>query len=451
MLVATMRNHLVELVLLLLPVAITTAVAAVAAAAASKPNGNINLNSTLTARENSSYWLSPSGDFAFGFIPLPSNPFLFLLAVYYANLSSSPTIILIPFRNQTFSLNSSVVLTADGQLSLRDPSGAEVWNPSVQNAAYAAMLDSGNFVLASSDGTYLWESFSSPVDTILPTQSLLPDSKLIAKLADDDFDEGRFEIIMQGDGGLYFYSIAVPTGFLYSQYWDTNTNISNSRLFFNSTGRIDVVSATGEVISTLTTAVTKSTADFYHRGTIDPDGVFRHYVHQKPSTDGTAGEWKVMDFKPADICRALMTNVGSGVCGFNSYCGYDYSGMVACQCPEGYSWVDPKRTYKGCKPDFAMPSCNDGAQNVGFKMVAVSNLDFPLDDYDQFNPVNEDDCAQLCLNDCFCVASISDGVGNCWKKKFPLSNGVKGAYVRRTAFLKVGKNDTLPSYPPTAS
>ncbi|KAG0467908.1 hypothetical protein HPP92_017236, partial [Vanilla planifolia] len=434
------RPHL-DFLLLLLIVAITMHVAA------SQPRGNITLNSSITAGENLSYWLSPSGDFAFGFVPLPNNSSLFLLAIYYANLPNSSTIIWIPNRNQTLSLNSSVVLTTDGQLSLRDQAGAEVWNPSVQNAAYAAMLDSGNFVLASSSGSYLWESFSSPIDTILPTQSLGPNSELIAKLADDDFNNGRFKIKMQDNGDLVFYFIAVPTGFQYSQYWDTNTNISNSNLFFNSSGRVDLVSPTGQLIDTVTSVKTNSTADFYQRGTIDPDGVFRHYVHPKSSTDGAAAEWTPMDSKPRDICSALTTTSGSGVCGFNSYCGYDHSGMVACQCPEGYSWVNPKRTYKGCKPDFAIPKCIDGFQSVGFKMVTVNNLDFPFGEYEQFYPMNADDCKQLCLDDCFCAASISDGVGDCWKMRFPMSNGEKGSNVQRIAFLKVGNNDTLPSLP----
>ncbi|KAG0466240.1 hypothetical protein HPP92_017820 [Vanilla planifolia] len=435
-----MGYPLLGFLLLLDLVAITTA-----AAANGQSSGNITLNSSLTAGAKLSYWLSPSGDFAFGFVPLPGDSSLFLLAIYYATIPNSSNIIWIPALNLTLSLDSSVVLTPDGQLSLRDPTGAEVWNPSVQNAAYAAMLDSGNFVIGSSNGSYLWESFSSPVDTILPTQSLLPNSKLISKLANDDFNEGRFEIIMQGDGSLYFYSISVPTGNLYSAYWSSTQNPSNSRLFFNSSGRIDLVTPTGEVISALTTAVTKSTADFYHRGTIDPDGVFRHYVHPKPSTEGAADQWTVMDFKPADICRTQMKGLGSGTCGFNSYCQYDSSGMVICQCPEGYSWVDPKRTYKGCKPVFAMPSCIDGVQSVGFRMVAVINLDFPLDDYEYFNPMNADECAQRCLEDCFCAASISDGTGNCWKKKFPMSDGVNDTSVQRTAFLKVGSNDALPS------
>ncbi|KAG0467909.1 hypothetical protein HPP92_017237 [Vanilla planifolia] len=332
-----MGYPLLGFLLLLDLVAITTA-----AAANGQSSGNITLNSSLTAGAKLSYWLSPSGDFAFGFVPLPGDSSLFLLAIYYATIPNSSNIIWIPARNQTLSLDSSVVLTPDGQLSLRDATGAEVWNPPFKNAAYAAMLDSGNFVIGSSNGSYLWEKFLQsgrhhPSHAVPPPQlqtHLKASQRRLQRRPVRDHHARR--------------RTRQTAGF-----------------FFNSSGRIDLVTPTGEVSSALTTAVTKSTADFYHRGTIDPDGVFRHYVHPKPSTEGVADQWTVMDFKPADICRTQVKGLGSGTCGFNSYCQYDSSGMVVCQCPEGYSWVDPKRTYKGCKPVFAMPSCIDGVQTLG--------------------------------------------------------------------------------------
>ncbi|PKU86612.1 G-type lectin S-receptor-like serine/threonine-protein kinase RLK1 [Dendrobium catenatum] len=120
-----------------------------------------------------------------------------------------------------------------------------------------------------------------------------------------------------------------------------------------------------------------------------------------------------MDFKPTNICDNLITTTGSGACGYNSYCGYDKKQMVSCQCPVGYSLINLNKTYMGCKPNFTMPSCISGAPNKGFQMVRVEKLDFPKDDYDQFNPKNEADCEQHCLDDCFCAASIYDGIGNC--------------------------------------
>ncbi|PKU76972.1 G-type lectin S-receptor-like serine/threonine-protein kinase RLK1 [Dendrobium catenatum] len=93
-----------------------------------KPHSNITLNSFVMATAFSSRrlsWLSSSGDFAFGFLPLPTNSSLFLLAIWYANLPKT-TIIWTPNRNKPVPSNSSVILTSDGQLSLRHPAGTEI-------------------------------------------------------------------------------------------------------------------------------------------------------------------------------------------------------------------------------------------------------------------------------------------------------------------------------------
>ncbi|XP_020582293.1 G-type lectin S-receptor-like serine/threonine-protein kinase LECRK3 [Phalaenopsis equestris] len=417
---------------------------------ASQSSKNITLTSfltTTTAGDRNLSWLSPSGDFAFGFLPLPTNSSLFLLAIWFSNLPSTTptTIIWTPNRDKPLSPNSSVILTSDGRLSLRDPAGTEVWSPGAPAAAYAAMLDTGDFVLAGSDSSVLWESFSDPTDTIVPTQTLKPDSKLVAKVNNGDFSEGRFKLEMQPDGNLVFYQIAVPTGHQYSSYWATNLPIANSssgrRLVFNLSGTIDLISPAGTVQTTLTSATTKSTSDFYHRATLDYDGVFRHYVHPKPSAfSGGSPEWLIMDFKPPDICQSLLTSPGSG------NCGYDTTQMVSCHCPPGYSWRDANRTYLGCRPNFTMPSCISGVPSEGFQMERVEKLDFWGQDYDQFSPMDEAECMQQCLDDCFCAASIHDGQSNCWKKKLPFSNGRKGSYVNRTAFIKLGNDGDLPSF-----
>ncbi|KAL0915933.1 hypothetical protein M5K25_013402 [Dendrobium thyrsiflorum] len=433
--------------LLLLPIITFTV-------AAAQPNSNITLSSFLTttaAGVRNLSWLSPSGDFAFGFLPLPSNSSLFLLAIWFANLPNTKTLLWTPNRDKPLFPDSSVIITSDGQLSLRDPTGTEVWNPGAPEAAYAAMLDTGDFVLAAYDSSVLWNSFSNPTDTILPTQTLSAGTKIIAKLSDDDFSDGRFKLRMQADGNLIFYQIAIPTGYKYRPYWAANSHEkANSRLVFNVSGSIDLISPNGYVLSTLTSATTKSTSDYYHRGTLDYDGVFRHYVYPKPTTvAGGATEWQLMDFKPDDICQNFITTSGSGACGFNSYCDYDTKQMVTCQCPVGYSWVDPSRTYMGCKPNFTMPTCISGVPGKGFQMVRIEKIDFPFENYDQLNLMNEEDCEQHCLDDCLCVASIYDGINNCWKKKFPFSNGRKGNYLSTVAFLKVSNDDNLPSSPLT--
>ncbi|PON48830.1 hypothetical protein PanWU01x14_235330 [Parasponia andersonii] len=50
-------------------------------------NGNITIGASLFAAENSSSWLSASGDFAFGFRPIEiDQDILFLLCIWYAKI-----------------------------------------------------------------------------------------------------------------------------------------------------------------------------------------------------------------------------------------------------------------------------------------------------------------------------------------------------------------------------
>nr|CAB3448999.1 unnamed protein product [Digitaria exilis] len=136
---------------------------------------NITLGSSLTPRGRNNFWLSPSGDFAFGFRPMEGNTSSYLLAVWFNRISDRTVAWYVkttypdPAPVQVPS-GSRLQLISNGTLSLQDPSGTEVWNPKAVGAAYAAMLDTGNFVLAAADGSTKWGTFDNPADTILLTQ-----------------------------------------------------------------------------------------------------------------------------------------------------------------------------------------------------------------------------------------------------------------------------------------
>ena len=111
--------------------------------------------------------------------------------------------------------------------------------------------------------------------------------------------------------------------------------------------------------------------------------------------------------------------------------------MPDCMCPPYYSFFDPIRKYQGCKPDFMPQSCEPGGETL-FELTEMDNVDWPRSDAEHFKPLNVTECKDSCLKDCFCsVAIYTDG--ECWKKKFPLSNGRKANDVNRQAFIKYSK------------
>ncbi|KAM3372842.1 hypothetical protein ACQJBY_019638 [Aegilops geniculata] len=419
---------------------------------------NITLGSSLTPQGPNSSWLSPSRDFAFGFRPVEGNTSWYLLAVWFDKIpektvawyakSSQDTLVQVP--------SSSVLqLTTDGLLSLRNPSNDEVWSPRVTGAAYASMLDTGDFRLVGADGKPKWNTFDFPADTILPTQ-VLPvgqqDKALRSRLIATDYTNGRFLLAVQSDGNLVFYPIAEPTTKRYDAYWASNTVGNGSQLVFNETGRIYFTTTNGTQIN-ITSAEVNSMGDYFNRATLDLDGVFRQYVYPKSRQAARVWglKWTAVSSVPQNICQVIMANnAGSGACGFNSYCSFDgtQDQTTICLCPDHYKFFDEDRKYKGCRPDFEPQSCdlNEEAAEAQFEMTQIDNVDWPLADYEEYSPIDLTECRRLCIIDCFCATAVFHASTNtCWKKKLPLSNGKMAESVDRMVLIKARRSNNTQS------
>ncbi|WOK95284.1 G-type lectin S-receptor-like serine/threonine-protein kinase LECRK3 [Canna indica] len=407
---------------------------------------NITRGTTLTAAGSTSSWLSPSGDFAFGFFPIKADASLFLLAIWF--VSTTPKTIVWSAKRDPVASGSTLQLTSDGRLSLEDHAGTEVWSAGQSNASSAALLDSGNLVLADAS-SILWRSFDFPMDTLLPGQVLTLGSSLRSQLTDTDFSDGRFVLVAENDGNLDLRPLALPSGNQYDSYWSTDTAGSGSQLVYNESGSI-YFALTNDTLLNITSAATYSTQNFYQRARLDPDGVFRLYIYPKKGTaSGSWREtWNVVAKVPADICQAINSdNGGSGACGFNSYCSsVGDQTKVNCKCPPQYSFLDPQHDYKGCTQDFLL-NCKQYDPNQ-YTLSPMDNVDWPFSDYEHYTGVNEAQCREYCLEDCFCAVAIYYNRNECWKKKLPMSNGKMGSYVDRRALIKVAKDNASLALPP---
>ncbi|KAK4414415.1 G-type lectin S-receptor-like serine/threonine-protein kinase LECRK3 [Sesamum alatum] len=412
---------------------------------------SIDLGSVLTAGGNRP--ISPSGEFAFGFRPLLRSPStnqdLFLLAIWYNK---------VPEETIVWSLNdhrvpegSRIELTNEGQLVLYNSQDQQVWKAETGNerTACAAMLDSGNFVLINGASIYIWESFRLPTDTILPGQRLRKGGRLTSRQSDTNSTDGGFQLRMQPDGNLVLYSILLPTEVITDAYWATGTNHpdADSELVFDEAGFIYIEDRNKNILN-ITKRNLGSRQDFYYMARIDEDGVFRHYNHPRRNYAADARTympaWSIVQTTPEDMCRAVSGNLGSGACGYNSYC-VNLDGRPNCLCPEGYSPLDSLDLRRGCKPNFQLPSCQQNGWESDIASVEfkeLNNTDWPFTDYElQTGPeVDKERCKEFCLRDCFCAAAIYNG-NNCWKKRFPLSNGRQSTAVNRIALIKVPRNN----------
>ncbi|XP_022965410.1 G-type lectin S-receptor-like serine/threonine-protein kinase LECRK2 [Cucurbita maxima] len=413
----------------------------------SQPYKNITRDSSLTAQNNNndSYWPSQSGDFAFGFLQFGSDRFL--LAIWF-NKIPEKTVVWSANRDGLAPGGSRVHLTNHGQFVLNDPEGRPIWSANLGDNAgsvsYAAMLDSGNFILAGSDSQVLWQSFDYSTDTILPTQIMKAD--LISSYSETNYSKGRFLFSMTGEGNLVSaYPSIIPMRRTATLYWKSDTQGSGFQLVFNLSGSIYISEGNGGRVVKVLTNNTPSTKDFYHRALLEYDGVFRQYVYPKNGNDTSPSPWRkawsqVSNSIPPNICVTINDGIGSGACGFNSYCSLGDNQRPVCSCPHGYERIDPNDEAKGCKPSFVPQSCGNNSSS-DFEFVSIEYSDWPSSDYEAFSEVNEDWCRRVCLEDCFCAAVVFRG-NNCWKKRFPLSFGRVDLEFTGKALIKVRKDNS---------
>lgn len=249
-------------------------------------------------------------------------------------------------------------------------------------------------------------------------------------------------------------TIALPTDFAYSNYYHSNTsdglNGMNSgyKVVFNESGYLYVMRRNGNVVN-LTSGNIPSTGDFYHRATLDFDGIFTQYAHPKAPRNGTwVQSWFSIWYEPKDICSDMTGDEGPGACGHNSICTLDSFGRPTCECLPGFSLEDPNKKLSGCKQD-KVRKCEQGSSNPEelFEIHSLSNTFWPFSaNYERFPLSSEDQCRRSCISDCNClVATVRDGT--CWKKKLPLSNGRLERNTYGKALVKVAKSDDSSEIP----
>ncbi|KAF2290347.1 hypothetical protein GH714_011781 [Hevea brasiliensis] len=341
---------------------------------ASTTTESAGVGDSLTAGDKrAQLWLSPSGDFAFGFRQLVKR-YLYLLAIWYNKIPDKTIVCL---------------------------QGTEIWKAgfNLGDAANGFMNDTGDFILSNSAFEILWRSFDHPTDTLLSGQtlnSLLPrqilDSggqMLSSRLTETNFSRGRFQFHLIPDGNAVLNTINLPTGFAYEAYFWSNTvdsNPSNAGLHvvFDELGYLYVFRASSKR-ELLTTGTVVAAAENYHRVTLIFYVVLVQYTHAMNST-GNGGNWSIIHSMPDDICTDLTRLNGTRPCGFNGIRQLSKDRRPTCSCPQRFSLLNPNDDYGSCRPDFYTQFCEDVSNSPeDFDFLELENTNWPASNYEMYH------------------------------------------------------------------
>lgn len=125
-------------------------------------------------------------------------------------------------------------------------------------------------------------------------------------------------------------------------------NNSGYQVYFDRCGYMYILRRNGQRFD-LTHRTGLQSSAYYHGAILNFDGVFDQYYHPKVFTAST--NWA------EDICSAIMGDIGSGACWYNSVCRFNDDSRPICECPQGFSLLDSDDKYGSCKPSFVQ-SCD---------------------------------------------------------------------------------------------
>ncbi|KAL6519659.1 hypothetical protein OROHE_017349 [Orobanche hederae] len=374
--------------------------------------------------DNNRNWVSQNGRFAFGFLEIDGDDDVdgYLVGVRYnlgGKFGNSP--VWTVDGGLRVSSNSTFGLAMDGRLVLMDnPSKTTMWSSNTSNLGVkkATLLDNGNFVLLGNKNEFLWESFGSPTNALLPGQSLRYPQNLRA---------------LSKNSISSYYSLVISKSGELKLVWEHNvtywrSHFSSKVARFDSKGVLGLYDDNSKAVWFITSKDYEDPSVTLRHLRIDQDGNLRIY-----SWDNVSRAWKPVWQAVEDQCNVF------GSCGLYSVCGYNSSGPV-CDC----LYPDPLRTGiggadsggPGCRKMVDLGNCKMRTSIWAMKQTVLYGL-YPSHDVEMF--LSEMVCKEYCLNDTSCIAATStnDGSDRCTIKRTPFISGYKNPYIHSVSFLKV--------------
>ncbi|VAH53697.1 unnamed protein product [Triticum turgidum subsp. durum] len=340
--------------------------------------------------------ISERGDFALGFFSPTSSNKSFYLGIWYHSLPGPRTVVWVANRDNPIANPSSVMLmvTNNSRMVLSDTEGRNIWMAgsnitSGAAGAYAVLLNSGNFVLRSSDDQDIWLSFDHPTDTILPSMRFLVSYKaqvvirIFAWKGRDDPSSGDFSFSSDPSSpGLLLATWNKTKPYCRITVWSGVTVSGGTYLTNTSTFLYETALNSGD--------------EFYFMFTISDNSPFTRMVLEYTGKwkfltwNNHLSSWEIIVEHPAAACELYAS------CGPYSYC--DLTQIVpACRCLDGFEPTDGINFSKGCRRKQAL-KC--GKQS---HFMTLPGMKVP-DKFLHIQNKTLDECAAECSRNCSCTA-----------------------------------------------
>lgn len=371
-------------------------------------------------------WVSENGAFAFGFLEVDSggdNEYVVGIMYNLGDKAANLPVWTVG-GGLKVAVNSTFRLAKDGGLVLiNNFSGIILWSSNTSNLGVekASLLDNGNLVLLSSKDEAVWETFDSPTNTLLPSQSIHYPQTLRA-LSTTRLTSSYYTFVIRKSGELALVWEHNVT------YWRSRSSSKEAR--FDSNGVLGLYDDRDKVVWSVSPKDSDDHSVSFRHLRIDSDGNLRIY-----SWDDESRAWKAVWQAVEDQCSVF------GSCGYYSVCGYNSSGPV-CDCLFSDSLESgigsPAWDSGGlrCKKMADLGNCRMNTSILALKQTVLYGL-YPSHDLEM--PLSEKACREYCMNDSSCIAatSMNDGSGRCTIKQTTYLSGYKTPNIHAVSFLKV--------------
>lgn len=347
--------------------------------------------------------ISDDGTFALGFFsPSSSGTKHYYVAIWY-NKIPKDNVVWVANRAMPISDPSSatLALTNGSNLALSETTGQLLWmanisttgNSSQEATGGEATLDNtGNFILRSSQGNILWQSFDYPTDTLLPGMNLRIThnkhalQRLISWRNPKDPSPGNFSYGADPDEFLQRFIWNGSRPYRRSPVWNNYLEVGSyiesikSTIYFSLNHIDDEVYMSFGQPSVFTLVLLK----------MDYSGKVKIRIW-----NSNMSKWTDLQSEPNQECNKF------GYCGPFGYCD-NAQPIATCKCLDGFEpnnkqdWM-AGRFSQGCH---RMETLRCG-QGVGF--LNFSTMKVP----DKFLYVKKrsfDECIAECTNNCSCMA-----------------------------------------------